>query len=172
MAFPVTLYHLSVAGVSQPRAEIFIGPLNAAMLEYDINVSERPAMFLAQVAHESSRFQYVEEIWGPTYWQLKYPDGQLFKGRGLIQITGRKNYEAVAEHFGFPLEAVAAWLVTPEGACRASAHWWQSNECNEISDRFEFVALTRRINGPGMLGLQQRTYLYHKIAEAMQQDPQ
>lgn len=164
MTFPVTLAHLLAAGVAPGEAEQWLVPLRDAMIEGSITTGERPALFLVQVAHESNHFKAVEEYWGPNKWQLKYPDGQRFKGRGLIQITGRKNYEAVAAKFGFALDDVAAWLVTPVGACRGSAWWWSANGCNEIADKYDIVALTRRINGPAMLGLVERVALYKAIS--------
>ncbi len=73
------------------------------MLFRQINTPARAAAFLAQVGHESGQLRYLREIWGPTPAQVRYEgradlgnaqpgDGKRFMGRGLIQITGRKNY--------------------------------------------------------------------------------
>jgi putative chitinase len=167
VTFPLTTGHLLAAGVPPRLIDVYLSPLTLAMMEFEIDTGERPAMFLAQVAHESNNFRSVEEYWGPNKWQLKYPDGQRFKGRGLIQITGRKNYESVAAQFGLELDDVATWLMTPLGACRGSAWWWSANGCNEIADRYDMVALTRRINGPGMLGLEDRVARYKAISEVV-----
>lgn len=165
MTFPITLSHLQAARVATREADSYLSPLNLACIEFSVNTGERPAMFLAQIAHESNHFKAVEEYWGPNKWQLQYPDGQRFKGRGLIQVTGRKNYEAVGKRFDLDVDAVATWLMSPLGACRGSAWWWSANGCNEIADTYDMVALTRRINGPGMLGLNERLALYKAISE-------
>jgi putative chitinase len=169
VAFPVLLSHLYAAGVSPERAKVYLMPLNAAMSEFLIDRFERPAMFLAQVAHESGAFRYVEEIWGPTPAQLNYPDGREWSGHGLIQITHRYNHEAEAKFFGLPMSRIVDWLKSPEGACRSAAHYWNAHGCNALSDAFDFVGITRKINGNVAVpnGLADRASLYAKIAEAM-----
>jgi putative chitinase len=144
-----------------------------AMMEFGIDTGERPAMFLAQVAHESSGFRYVEEIWGNTDAQLRYEgrrdlgntqpgDGRKFCGHGLLQITGRKNHEAEAQFFGVDVDAVIPLLMSPLGACRSAAHWWHTHGCNALADAYDFVGLTQRING-GLNGLDDRLERYKKI---------
>ena len=174
---PYTERHLSAAGASPELIARFLAPLNAAALEFEIVYRRRPWMFLAQVAHESGRFRYTSELWGPTPAQLKYEgrpdlgnsaigDGPLFRGHGLIQITGRANHQAVAQHFrlSFP-RGVIEWLQSPDGACRSAAWFWSTHGCNELADAGDFVAVTRRING-GLNGLEDRQSLYGAICEA------
>jgi putative chitinase len=146
------------------------------MAAFSIASGERPAMFVAQVAHESGRFQFVSEIWGPTPQQLKYDngselsrtlgnqagDGFRYRGHGLIQVTGRANHEAVARRFGIPIEDIVGWLTHPEGACLSAAHYWASRGCNELADAFDFVGVTKKING-GLNGLSERVSLYQKL---------
>ena len=72
---------------------------------------KRVAAFIAQIGHESGQLVYAREIWGPTPAQAKYEgrkdlgntvpgDGFKYRGRGLIQITGRANYAACGEPLG------------------------------------------------------------------------
>ncbi|MGC3080625.1 glycoside hydrolase family 19 protein, partial [Pseudomonas aeruginosa] len=78
-------------------------------------------------------------------------DGWRFRGRGLLQITGRPNYRLVGEALVEPLEAEPWRLEQPEPAARSAAWWWAGQGLNELADRGEFAAITRSING-GMFG--------------------
>jgi len=160
--FPLEPIHLEAAGVPRSLVERYIEPLNAAMREFEITINERPPMFLAHTAHESGGFRYVSEIWGPTPAQLRYPDGPEWKGHGLIQITHKSNHLAEAKYFGIPPSDIVRWLQTPEGACRSAAHYWRSHGCNEAADAFDFVLVTKKING-GVNGLADRLARYNKI---------
>jgi putative chitinase len=156
-----------VAGISLPRAKVWARPLTDAMELYDIDLDWRMAMFIAQVGHESAGFSYTREIWGPTKQQLGYEgradlgntqpgDGERFRGRGLIMITGRANYAAASHEFGVDFVRSPALLEREDYAALTSGWWWKDHGCNEIADDRDFVALTRRING-GLTGLEDRT---------------
>jgi putative chitinase len=180
VSFPITAAHLAAAGVSPRNADRFIDPLNLAMIEFQITTGERPAMFLAQVAHESGGFQYTSELWGPTPQQLKYDDngplarrlgnspgeGYTWRGHGLIQITGYYNHKAEALYFNMDVQEIVTWLQTPVGACRSAGHYWQSHRCNEHADKCDFIAVTKAING-GLNGLEDRLERYKNIVAAM-----
>lgn len=177
MKFPVRDEHLAAIEVKKTQRAAYLEHLNNAMLAFEIDRGERVPMFVAQIAHESGLFQYTSEIWGPTQQQLKYDDGgplsiQLgnragegfrFRGHGLIQVTGRNNHEAVARRFGVPMVEIVDWLTSPRGACLSAAHFWTSHGCNALADAFDFVGVTRKING-GLNGLNERVALYRKLA--------
>jgi putative chitinase len=118
----------------------------------------------------------MEEIWGPTPAQLRYEppselasklgntqpgDGQRFKGRGPIQITGRFNYKKYGELLGIDLCANPALAAAPEVAFATAGLFWQSNGLNALADAQQFVAITRRING-GTNGLEDRQRYYER----------
>lgn len=90
-------------------------------------------------------------------------DGYRYRGRGLIQITGRDNYVRIAEMMNLPgLVDMPDWLLTPRLAALSAAMYWQDNNLNEIADtitgknlKARVKVLTRRVNG-GLNGLEQR----------------
>lgn len=149
-----------------PRADTFCASLNAAMAEFSINTPARQAAFIAQVAHESGQLRYTRELWGPTPAQVAYEgradlgnsypgDGLLYRGRGLIQITGRANYKTCGAALGLDLVLFPELLEQPMYASRSAAWFWQSHGLNELADVGDQVKITRRING-GTNGLAER----------------
>jgi putative chitinase len=86
-------------------------------------------------------------------------DGWKFRGRGLIQLTGRDNYTKFAEGLGISLDDTVAYLETPEGAVSSAGWFWDNNDLNKYCDRDDFVGLTKRING-GTIGLEDRKHHY------------
>ena len=125
------------------------------------------AHYLAQIAHESAELRYSEEIAsGKAYDTGKLAiklgntpeadgDGQKYKGRGLIQVTGRANYEAYKQYCGFDVVKQPELLAKPVGAIRSSMWFWKTKGLNELADRDEFTAITKRING-GTNGIEDR----------------
>lgn len=97
-------------------------------------------------------------------------DGYLYRGRGLIQVTGRANYEAVGEQlsrFGCPnLLAMPQVLAEPKWAALSAAAYWYDHELNELADGGHFDAITRRING-GTLGSADRRARYERAKKAL-----
>ncbi len=147
----------AATGCSAERAELYAEPLTQACLRYDITSPERIAAFLAQLAHESGAFRHTVEIWGPTAQQARYEgrkdlgnvrlgDGFLYRGRGLIQVTGRANYASASARLGVDLVAAPELLEQPKWAALSAGDWWAANRCNILADAGDFVALGRLIN--------------------------
>lgn len=86
-------------------------------------------------------------------------DGWRYRGRGLIQLTGKSNYERFATFMNMKLEEVPTYLETPEGAIMSAVWFWHTNNLNSFCDKDDFVGLTRRING-GTNGLEDRKHHY------------
>lgn len=136
------------------KADLFAAPLTEAMDEFEINTPERQAAFLAQIAHESGSLRYVKELaTGGAYegrrdlGNVEPGDGIRYKGRGLIQITGRANYRECGDALGVDLISDPSLLETPDLACRSAAWFWKSRGLNELADTGDFRSITRRING-------------------------
>ena len=91
-------------------------------------------------------------------------DGYRFRGRGLIQLTGRSNYQNFADSIevdGRPLkiDEVPAYLETFEGAAQSACWFWETNNLNKWADEGDILTLTKRING-GTIGLEDRKKHY------------
>ena len=141
--------------------------LNRYAAEFGINTPLRWAHYLAQVAHESAQFRYTKELasgaaydTGRLARQLgntpeRDGDGQRFKGRGLIQLTGRANYEAYKKFCGYDVMVNPDLLSKPVGAIRSSMWFWRNRDLNTLADRDSLREITRRVNG-GYNGLEER----------------
>jgi putative chitinase len=149
-----------------PRAVLFLSGLNATMLEFNINTPLRQAAFLAQVGHESGQLKYLKELASGAAYEgrkalgnTQAGDGMRYKGRGLIQITGRANYQACGTALGIDLINRPELLETPLLACRSAGWFWSAHGLNELADKGDQVAVTKRING-GTNGLADRLALF------------
>jgi putative chitinase len=91
-------------------------------------------------------------------------DGYRYCGRGLIQLTGKSNYEAFAKDMGWPLEEATEWLSTEEGAAWSAGWFWDSRELNNWADKGDVVNVTKKING-GTIGLEDRKSHYAAALE-------
>ncbi|VVM54638.1 glycoside hydrolase family 19 protein [Pseudomonas fluorescens] len=163
---------LQILPNARPVAGVFVPVLNTAMQRYQIVGRKRVAAFIAQLGHESGQLRYVREIWGPTPAQTKYEgradlgntqpgDGSKYRGRGLIQITGRANYAACGEALGLDLITQPELLELPQYAAMSAAWFWKQNGLNDLADRDQFNTVTRRING-GLNGLQDRLEIWSR----------
>lgn len=144
------------------RADAFCQALNDAMAEFGIDTPARQASFLAQVAHESGQLRYVRELASGAAYEGRKDlgnvvtgDGVRYKGRGLIQVTGRANYRACGAALGLDLINHPELLEQPVAACRSAGWFWQTHGLNALADAGDQVRVTRRING-GTNGLAER----------------
>ena len=151
------------------------------------------AHFVAQCAHESGSFKFIEENLNyraeslMRTWPKHFPtmeiakqyerqpqrianraysnrmgngdeasgDGWRYRGRGLIQLTGKDNYTFFAGSLGITVEEAAEYLATFEGAAQSACFYWEQNKLNRFADANDVKGLTRAING-GTLGLEDR----------------
>ncbi|WP_433739810.1 glycoside hydrolase family 19 protein [Pseudomonas putida] len=159
------------------KAGVFVPTLNTAMQRYQIVGSKRVSAFIAQIGHESGQLRYVREIWGPTPAQRGYEgrkdlgntiagDGFKYRGRGLIQITGRANYAACGEALGLDLVNQPELLEQPQYACLSAAWFWATKGLNSLADAGDFEKITRRING-GLNGQADRLKILEKATEVL-----
>jgi putative chitinase len=82
-------------------------------------------------------------------------DGWKYRGRGLIQLTGKNNYENFAMSIDTPMDETVQFLETYEGAVQSACWFWETNNLNQWADKLDILTLTKRING-GTIGLDDR----------------
>lgn len=148
------------------KLKSYVSAINQTLSRFAINTPKRQAMFLAQVAHESGEFRWMEEIWGPTPVQLRYEgrkdlgnikpgDGFRYKGRGPIQLTGRNNYRAAGKALGVDLEGSPELALEPTVAFAIAGWYWDSRKLNRMADTDDIIGVTKSING-GLTGIADR----------------
>jgi putative chitinase len=119
-----------------------------------------PTDELAQ-AYEKQPERIANRIYGSRMGNGDEDSGDGFRycGRGLIQLTGRNNYDAFAESIETPVEEIPAYLETFEGAVQSACWFWETNNLNQFADTDDIKTMTRRING-GFIGLEDRIKHY------------
>jgi putative chitinase len=93
-------------------------------------------------------------------------DGFRYCGRGLIQLTGKNNYQNFADSLEMNIEEVPEYLGTFEGATQSACWFWENNNLNQWADKGDIVTLTKRING-GTIGLEDRIKHYEHALHVM-----
>jgi putative chitinase len=93
-------------------------------------------------------------------------DGWRYLGRGLIQLTGKENYQWFAASLEMDVEDLPEYLGTFEGAVQSACWFWESNNLNQWADKGDILTLTKRING-GTIGLQDRIKHFKHACEVL-----
>lgn len=150
------------------RLDAHIPYIISAMDEGDIETPQRVVAFLAQLAHESGEYRYMEELASGEAYEGRADlgnwlpgDGVRYKGRGPIQITGRNNYAACGAALGLDLLAQPQLLTLPEHGTRSAVWFWNRNDLSKLADVDWFKTITRRING-GLNGLSDRRFYWDR----------
>jgi putative chitinase len=94
-------------------------------------------------------------------------DGYKYRGRGLIQLTGKFNYTKFSQSIDLSLDETVKYLETPEGAVASAGWFWDNNKLNRFCDNDDFITLTKRING-GTIGLADRKHHYEIALKVLQ----
>lgn len=166
----------AVPNVYSKRLDEFVASFNMYAIHFGINTPLRICHYLAQVLHESGNLRYVEEIasgaaydTGPKAVALgntpeKDGDGQLYKGRGYIQLTGLNNYKAFNNSEWCTEDVVANPKKVAEFPLnQLSAMWfWDKHNLNALADRDDCKAITKIING-GYNGISNRQFLLRRF---------
>ena len=151
------------------RAALTAGA-NAMFAEAAIRTRAGAAMALAQLGHESGSFVFRQEFASGAAYEGRADlgntepgDGPRYRGRGWIQVTGRRNYRTAGLALGVDLEAEPERAAEPEIAWRVAAWFWRSRALADVTD---LERVTRRING-GTNGLADRRARYEVACAAL-----
>lgn len=150
-------------GASQLRAEELGLAANIHFRTYGILDNPlRLIHFLAQLAHESGNFRYMEEIASGAAYEgrkdlgnVNKGDGVRYKGRGPIQLTGRANYRKYGQELGIDFENNPTIVALPSVGMLVACKYWSENNLNVFADYDDVTTITRRING-GLNGFDDR----------------
>lgn len=178
--FSVTLEQLKQIYPKAARAgrlEKNLAGLNKTLQEFKIDTPLKAAAFLSQIGVESDELYYVKEL-GSNAYLSKYDtgslaaklgntpqadgDGQKYRGRGYIQVTGKSNYEACGKALGLDLINHPELLEQPENAWRSAGWYWGLRKINDYAN--DIVKVTRLVNG-GTNGLDKRQAYYKQAKE-------
>lgn len=161
----------AICPAAKPNADVYVGFLNRFMPQYGIVTPEQIRMFIAQVAHESGQFRYTRELaTGKAYegrddlGNIYKGDGVKYKGRGLIQITGRFNYAKVSKALGQDFITNPDLLSTPQYAVQSACWFWQDRNLNRYAS--DIRKCTKAING-GYNGLEERKKFWEKAKKVI-----
>ena len=143
--------------------------LNNCLSRFEINTNPRIRHFLAQTAHESGGLRWMQELASGNAYEgrkdlgnTQVGDGRRFKGAGVIQLTGRANYQAFADYIGDQKVMVGHSYVASVYPFTSAGFWWHNNRMNTLIDNGATVAqVTKRVNG-GYNGLEDRIRYYNK----------
>lgn len=183
-----------MAATSAPygNAEVLHPHIDEAMRTFEIDSVLRQAAFLATVAVESQNLTKLEEglyyrdparlarIYPRAFKNAaaaepyaRNPEGLselLYKGyhgRGLIQLTWRRNYERASDALGYDYVRYPEMVAEPKHAALTAAWFWQENGCNEAADDGDMRAVTRIVNGPALMHLAERESQYDVALEVL-----
>ncbi len=168
---------LPVAGSrgAKQAAEIAeLGPIiQPIMNSYAITTFLRQAHFLAQTCQEADNYcTYEEYASGDAYegradlGNTQQGDGRRYKGRGLIQLTGRTNYRRIGNILGLALETQPELALQAGNAVRIACEYWKSRDINAACDKDDVEAVTRKVNG-GLNGLARRRVFLQRAEAAL-----
>jgi putative chitinase len=140
---------------------------------YDINTKLRIAHFMGQITHECAGFRTTEEFASGASYEgrtdlgnIHAGDGKRYKGRGLIQLTGRYNYKKIGEILELPQEEHPEIAAEPVTSLKIACEYWKHRKINEIADGDDLIKVTTLVNG-GQNGLEDRRKYLQKSKTAI-----
>ena len=162
-----------ISKVSITKINVYYPYLVKYMTEYKIDTKLRQSAFIANLLVESGRFIYVKELASGAAYEFRKDLGNTvkgygikYKGRGLIQITGRNNYQLLAKAFNIDFIKFPELLEQPDNAVRSACWFWNSKQLNILADKGDFKSVVKRING-GLNGYTERLNYYNELMKIL-----
>lgn len=161
-------------GAEQQRIIAAVEPLlQTECVKFEVNTDSRLACLLGQLCVESDEFCTTQEYASGEAYEGREDlgntqpgDGVRFKGRGLIQLTGRDNYAKFAKACGVDVVAKPELVEAPLLALQASLWFWQSKHLNVLADDEDVRGITHRVNG-GLTALARREAATERAFQAL-----
>jgi len=159
-----TNLYYSTKVVDRERLEDFVPHLKVelSLHKASFNSREKITHFLCQIHHESGEYRYLEELASGEDYEFRADlgnrspgDGRRYKGRGLIQLTGRANYGEFERDTGLPVLEKPTLLLQPKFAVKSAVWFWIKRGLPQLAEKGDFDAIVRRVNG-GLNGYQDR----------------
>lgn len=154
--------HHESAGFKYMKENLYYSAkgLNAVFPKYFVRAG-RDARKYAKKPQAIANVVYADRMGNGD---IKSGDGYRYRGRGIIQLTGKNNYVAFAKHINKTLEEAIKYLDTKQGATHSAMYFWQANKLNKFCDKKDIVGMTKRING-GTNGLKERKKIWNKALD-------
>lgn len=177
--------------VSAEKCKVYTEAFNKILPKYGITTPQRIAAFLGQVGVESGELKYDKEL--PSKYNKKNPkdkseptgtlyegrkslgnviagDGPKYIGRGILQLTGRSNYAVMSKKIGVDILNNPELACTPDVSTQIACQFFSDNKLLELADKWDIKTVTRRVNGPGMLHLEQRMAYSDRALKVLTRD--
>lgn len=168
-----------VRGPEKMKAQRFSEAFEKLAGEFEMNTSLRIAHFWGQMLHETGGLKWMFELGGRKYFEkydgrkdlgnVKPGDGYRFRGRGLIHLTGRYNYEKYGKLIGADLINNPDQAAEPGNALKIALIYWSNKDLNKYADLNAIKPITKRING-GYNGLTDRERWFKKVLTILSED--
>ena len=149
------------------------GSFEQILADYDIDAYLRIAHFMGQVTHECAGFRTTEEFASGAAYEGRLDlgntepgDGRRYKGRGLLQLTGRANYRRYGGLLNLELEAHPHIAAEPLTSLRIACEYWKDKDINPHCDNDDLVRVTKKVNG-GTNGIDDRRRYLQKAKAAL-----
>lgn len=146
---------------------------NVHMRAADIWTPLRLGHFLAQLGHESGGFKWMEELASGSAYEgrldlgnIHAGDGRRFKGRGVLQLTGRANYRSYSQRLGVDFESHPEIVAMPSIGLLVACTYWTERGLNALADRDDLEGITRKVNG-GLNGIADRRQRLRELKEML-----
>lgn len=151
-----------------------LADLNTCLKEFEINTPIRVCHFIAQCAHESGGLKWMKEIASGDAYEgsrelgnIKPGDGRRYKGAGILQMTGRYNYQKFADYIGDQSVMLGCDYVAEKYPFSSAGFWWKNNKMNEYIDNgADCIQVSAAVNGRNPAnGLEERKAYFKKALE-------